>query len=115
MPQRFVTAVSDSTNRPILALSLVVFYRWLGTERVRFVDDQIDAGYATYRTLANLDVSIESLFPVQLGLGPVPITSTPHSSFVKAHLGHQGGLWSKDGWKDYMIKSSSPPGSVEPH
>ena len=72
-------------------------------------------GYATYRTLANLDVSIESLFPVQLGLGPVPIASTPHLSFVKAHLGHQGEVWSKDGWKDYMInESSSPPGSVEP-
>ena len=107
MPQRFVTAVWDSTKRPVLALSLVVFYRWLGAERVRFVDDRIDAGYATYRTLANLDVSIESLFPVQLGLGPVPITSTPHFSFVKAHLGHQGEVWSKGGWKDYMINESS--------
>lgn len=64
MPQRFLTAVWDSTKRPVLALSLVVFYRWLGAERVRFVDDQIDVGYATYRTLANLDVSIESVFPV---------------------------------------------------
>ena len=90
MPQRFVTAVWDSIKRPVLALSLVIFHRWLGAESVRFMDDQIDAGYATYRTLAILDVSIESLFPVPLGLGPVPIISTPHFSFVKAHLGHQG-------------------------
>ena len=115
MPQRFVTAVWDSTKRPVLALSLVVFYRWLGAERMRFVDDQIDVCYATYRTLAILDVSIESVFPVQLGLGPVPITSTPQFSFVKAHLGHQDEVWSKDGWKEYLInESSSSPGSVEP-
>ena len=56
MPQRFVTAVWESIKRPVLALSLVVFHRWLGAERLRFVDDQIDAGYATYRTLAILDV-----------------------------------------------------------
>ena len=72
-----MTAVWDIVKRPILALSFVVFHRWLGAEHLSFVDDQIDAGYATYRTLAILDVPIESLFPVQVGRGPVPISSTP--------------------------------------
>ena len=62
MPQRFVTAAWESIKRPVLALSLVVFHRWLGAEHLRFVDDEIDAGYATYRTLAILDVPIESFF-----------------------------------------------------
>ena len=98
MPHRYVTAVWESIKRPGLALSLVVFPRWLGAERLRVVDDQIDAGYATYRTLAILDVPIESLFPVQLGRGPVPLTSSPHFSFDKAHLGPQNEVWSKDHW-----------------
>ena len=113
--KRLLVRVWNVTKRPVLALTLRILHRWLGAQRLRFVDDQIDAGYATYRTLAILDVSIESLFPVQLGLGPVPIISTPHFSFVKAHLRHQGQVWSKDSWKDYMInESASPPGSVEP-
>ena len=84
------------------------FHRWLGAESLRFVDDQIDAGYATYRTLAILDVPIESLFPVQLGRGPVPITSTPHFSFVKAHLGHEGAGWNKNDWTKYMTQDLLP-------
>jgi hypothetical protein len=113
--KRLLVRLWKITKRPVLTLTLRILYRWLGAERVRFVDDRIDAGYATYRTLAILDVSIESLFPVQLGLGPVPIISTPHFSFVKAHLGHEGERWSKDGWKDYMInESTSDPGSLEP-
>ena len=107
MPQSFLTTAWDRIKCPVLALCLVVFYRSLVAERVRFVDDRIDAGYATYRTLAIFDVSIESLFPVQLGLGPVPITITPHFSFVKAHLGHQGEVWSRDGGNEYMMKKSS--------
>ena len=113
--KRLLVRLWKITKRPVLTLTLRILYRWLGAERARFVDDRIDAGYATYRTLAILDVSIESLFPVQLGLGPVPIISTPHFSFVKAHLGHKGERWSKDGWKDYMInESTSAPGSLEP-
>ena len=113
--KRLLVRVWNITKRPVLTLTLRKLHRWLGAERLRFVDGQIESDYATLRTLAIRDVSIESLFPVQLGLGPVPITSTPHFSFVKAHLGHQGEVWSKDGWKDYMInESSSPPGSVEP-
>ena len=88
MSGRFLTRAWGSSKRPVLAISLVIFDRWLGAERLRFVDDQIDAGYASYRALAIRDVPIESLFPVQLGRGPVQITSTPHFSFVKAHLGH---------------------------
>lgn len=113
--KRLLVRLWEITKRPVLTLTLRILYRWLGAERVRFVDDRIDAGYATYRTLAILDVSIESLFPVQLSLGPVPIISTPHFSFVKAHLGHEGERWSKDGWKDYMInESTSAPSSLEP-
>ena len=115
MSGRFLTRAWGSIKRPVLAISLVVFHRWLGVEHLRFVDDRIDAGYSTYRTLAILDVPIESLFPVQLGRGPVPLTSSPHFSFVKAHLGHQNEAWSKDDGKDYMTnESSSPPGSVAP-
>jgi len=107
MSGRFLTRAWGSIKRPVLAISLVVFHRWLGAERLRFVDDQIDAGYATYRALAILDVPIESLFPVQLGRGPVQITSTPHFSFVKAHLGHEGAGWNKNDWKKYMTQESA--------
>jgi hypothetical protein len=74
---------------------------------VSFVDGIVDAGYATYRTLATFNVSIESLFPVQLGRGPVPLASTPHFSFVKAHLGDDVQEWSKQDWKNYMTDQSA--------
>ena len=107
MLQSFVTALWESIKRPVLALSLVVFQRWLGAERVHFVDDYIDAGYATYRTLATVRVPVETLFPVQVGRGPVPISSTPHFSFVRAHLGHEGAGWNKNDWKKYMTQGSA--------
>ena len=78
MSGRFLTRAWGSIKRPVLAVSLDVFLRWLDAESLRFVDDQIDAGYATYRTLAILDVPIKSLFPVPLGRGPGSISSTPH-------------------------------------
>lgn len=76
--KRLLVGVWNITKRSVLTLTLRILHRWLGAQRLRFVDDQVDAGYATYRTLAILDVSIGSLFPVHRGLGPVPIAHTPH-------------------------------------
>jgi hypothetical protein len=82
-------------------------------QNLRFVDETIDAGYATYRTLAKVRVPVELLFPVQVGRGPVPLSSTPHFSFVRAHLGHRGGDWNKTVWKRYMTNDSfSSPATV---
>ena len=44
---------------------------------------------------------------MQVGLGPVPISSTPLFSFVKAYLGHEGAGWNKDDWKGYMTHESA--------
>ena len=74
----FLTRAWDRVKRPVLSVYLTVLRRSLGAESLRFVDETIDAGYATYRTLATVRVPVESLFPVQVGRGPVPISSTPH-------------------------------------
>ena len=99
MSDLFLARAWGRVKRPVLSVYLAVLRRSLGAESLRFVDETIDDGYATYRTLAILDVPIESLFPVQVGRGPVPISSTPHFSFVKAHLGHEGAGWNKNDWK----------------
>ena len=83
------------------------FHRWLGAERRRFVDEKVDAEDPTYRLLAIVCVPVESLFPVQVRRGPVPISSTPLFSFVKAHLGHEGAAWNKNDWKKYMAHESA--------
>ena len=83
------------------------FHRWLGAERRRFVDEKVDAEDPTYRLLAIVCVPVESLFPVQVRRGPVPISSTPLFSFVKAHLGHEGAAWNKNDWKKYMTQESA--------
>ena len=115
MSGRFLTRAWNRLQRPVSCVYLTVLRRSLRAESLRFVDETIDAGYATYRTLATVRAPVESLFPVQVGLGPVSISSTPHFSFVKAHLGHERAGWNKNDWKRYMInESSSPPGSVEP-
>ena len=111
----FLTRAWDRVKRPVLSVYLTVLRRSLAAESLRFVDETIDAGYATYRTLATVRVPVETLFPVQVGLGPVSISSTPHFSFVKAHLGHEGAGWNKNDWKKYMTdESSSPPSSLAP-
>jgi hypothetical protein len=85
---------------------------WRLAEGLRFVDETVDAGYATYRTLATVRVPVESLFPVQVGRGPVPISETPHFSFVKAHVGHQGADWNKNDWMSYMAHESASPAAA---
>ena len=98
----FLTRAWELFKRPVLSVYLNILLRSLGAESLRFVDETIDAGYATYRTLATLRVPVESLFPVQVGRGPVPISSTPHFSFVRGHLGHEGAGWNKGDWNRYM-------------
>ena len=99
MPDSFLVRSWGRVKRPVLSVYLAAFSRLLRAESLRFADETIDAGYATYRTLATFRVPVESLFPVQVGRGPVPISSTPHFSFVKARLGHEGAGWNKDDWK----------------
>ena len=100
---------------PVLALWLAFFYRWPCAERLSFVDDRIDAGYAIRGTLTIFDAPIKSLFPGRLGRGPAPITSTPILSSLKAHLGHQGEAWSKDGSKySTTDETSYSPASLAP-
>jgi len=99
MPDHFLARAWGRVKRPVLTFYLAAFSRLLRVESLQFVDETIDAGYATYRTLAIVRVPAESLFPVQVGCGPVPISSTPHFSFVRAHLGHEGAGWNKDDWK----------------
>jgi len=103
---RFLTRAWDRFKRPVLSVYLIVLRRSVGAEGLSFVDETIDAGYATYRTLARVHVLVDSLFPVQVGRGSVPISNTPHFSFVKAHLGHEGAGWNKDDWKKYVTHES---------
>ena len=107
MPDSFLVRSWGRVKRPVLSVYLAAFSRLLRAESLQFVDETIDAGYATYRTLAIVRVPAESLFPVQVGRGPVPISSTPHFSFVRAHLGHEGAGWKKDDWKRYMTHESA--------
>ena len=107
MPDSFLVRSWGRVKRPVLSVYLAAFSRLLRAESLQFVDETIDAGYATYRTLARVRVPAESLFPVQVGRGPVPISSTPHFSFVKARLGHEGAGWNKDDWKRYMTHESA--------
>ena len=102
MPDSFLVRSWGRVKRPVLSVYLAAFSRLLRAESLQFVDETIDAGYATYRTLARVRVPAESLFPVQVGRGPVPISSTPHFSFVKARLGHEGAGWNKGDWNRYM-------------
>lgn len=102
MPDSLLVRSWGRVKRPVLSVYLAAFSRLLRAESLQFVDETIDAGYASYRTLARVHVSVDSLFPVQVGRGPVPISNTPHFSFVKAHLGHEGAGWNKDDWKKYM-------------
>jgi len=105
--ERLLARAWTLTKRPILKVYLGVFRGILSAEALLFVDETIDAGYATYRTLASVRVPVESLFPVQPGHGPIPIQRTPHYSFVRAHLGHGGAAWNKDDWKKYMTHESA--------
>ena len=115
MSGRFLTRAWNRLQRPVSCVYSTVLRRSLRAESLRFVDETIDAGYATYRTLATVRAPVESLFPVQVGLGPVSISSTPHFSFVKAHLGHERAGWNKNDWKRYITdESSSPPSSLAP-
>ncbi len=110
MPDRLLATAWDRVKRPVLSGYLAVFGSWLRAEGLRFVDETVDAGYATYRTLATVRVPVESLFPVQVGRGPVHISETPHFSFVKAHVGHQGADWNKNDWMSYTAQESASPG-----
>jgi hypothetical protein len=105
--ERLLARAWTLTKRPILKVYLGVFRGTLCAEALVFVDETIDAGYATYRTLATVRVPVESLFTVQLGHGPIPIDRTPHYSFVRAHLGHEGAGWNRNDWKKYMTHDSA--------
>ena len=107
MRERLLSRAWDSYKRPILRAFLRVFRNRLSAEDLRFVDGLTVVGSPTYRTLATVRVPVESLFPIHEGQGPVAMSSTPHFSFVKAHLGYGGGDWNKIGWKRYMTDGSS--------
>ena len=92
---------------PVLSVYLAALSRLLRAESLQFVDEAIDAGYAAYRTLARVRVPVESLLPVHVGRGPVSILSSPHFSFVKAHLGRVGARWNKNSWERYMTHESA--------
>ena len=107
-PNSFLVRSWGRVKRPVLSVYLVAFSRLLRAKSLQFVDETVDAGYATYHSLALVSCSRGVFFPVQIGRGPVPISSTPHFSFVKAHLGHEGAGWNKNDWKKYMTQESAP-------
>ena len=72
-------ALWNRTKRPILRTLLVVSHYFFRGEGLRFEDRRINAGYATYRTVASLTVLPQSLFAVQVGQGVVPVMTTPTS------------------------------------
>lgn len=111
--ERLSARAWNQTKRPVLAAFLWVFRKRLGAQDLRFADETIDAGYATYRTLATVRVPVTSLFPVQVGRGPVPLITTPHFSFVQAHLKEESGSWEKESWRSYTNQASPSSPSTE--